>query len=137
MHLLGLPFEQQPRSPVDDLRVRVAQVALLVGVGVHVEQHHLRETMEGIVVGADAQPLVEAHRPLGGPRRAGQDQMVTAGCRGASQGAGETLPVPGSRDRRPQQLGRGGGHVDLVVQAAVDPSGLETGPPQHHRHPVR
>ena len=128
-HAGGLPVEEESRGTRDDVGVQVGHVELFVRVALDVEQHHRRESVERVVVGADAQPLVEPDGALRRPCGARQHEMVAPRAVGgrAVERRGEAPSVPSGRNRAAQQVDDRGREINLVVQRGVGASASSPG----------
>src|SRR5690349_20516507 len=96
-HHAGIPFVQQSQGAIDDLRSLRSQVTLLVRIFYDIEEHTVRKGMIAVMVGSDAQIVIEPDRSLAAPGALGDDQIVPPGLFPIAKCLGEAAAVP---DRR-------------------------------------
>ena len=70
------PSVQLGQRVAHDLRVLRCDVALLVRVGLDVDEHHVGKRVVPVVVRLDDQPPIEPHRALAAPRALREDEVI-------------------------------------------------------------
>ena len=94
--LLVLPRGEAVEPVGHDVGLLAGEVVLLVGVGGHVEEHHLGVEVVAVVERAHQQVVAPADGALRGPRRLRHHEVLAAAGaeRGAAQAVGEPHGVP-------------------------------------------
>src|SRR5208283_1280695 len=112
-HGRSQPVIEKLHGVIDQLRMLRGKVALHMRVLANVEQHPVRETMIAIMVGTDAEVVLETDGTLTRPGHLRENQVIPAPIGSVAQSVGKPLAIPVARDFAARELQDSGGQIHV------------------------